>query len=284
MFAYRLLEKLTQQIKDAGRGISMIHVTKSGMEAWEVMLPPLKEQKRIAAILDQADALRRQRQAALDHLNTLGQSIFYDMFGDLIQNSMSWPISAIGDLFDLKHGFAFKSENFLENGRYTLLTPGNFHEEGGFKDRGNKQRYHDDPVPKEYVLHGGDLLVAMTEQAPGLLGSPIFIPETNIYLHNQRLGRVLKKTEVESSFIFEMMNSYPIRMEIQRTSTGTKVKHTSPKKISSIQIGVPSISLQNQFATIFEFLNSQKANFQNLLEKSNTLFDSLQQRAFRGEL
>jgi len=64
-FAYYLLQHITSAIKSAGRGISMLHMTKSGMEAWKVCIPPIPEQKRIAAILDQVNELRRKRRHAL---------------------------------------------------------------------------------------------------------------------------------------------------------------------------------------------------------------------------
>ena len=60
-----------------------------------------------------------------------------------------------------------------------LLTPGNFYESGGYRDRGEKQKYYYGEIPRDYVLEKGDMLVAMTEQAAGLLGSPILIPESD---------------------------------------------------------------------------------------------------------
>jgi type I restriction enzyme S subunit len=81
-FAFYLLQSITERVKASGRGISMIHMTKAGMEAWEVNIPPLDEQRRIAAILGKEDALRRKRKRALDLLENLTQSIFLETFGD----------------------------------------------------------------------------------------------------------------------------------------------------------------------------------------------------------
>src|SRR2546430_5234342 len=109
---------------------------------------------------------------------------------------MKWPVARFSALFRVKHGYAFKSQYFDSDGPFVLLTPGNFYEEGGYRDRGEKQRYYSGEIPRDYVLNCGDLLVAMTEQAAGLLGSPIRIPESNRFLHNQRLGLVTKKPGV----------------------------------------------------------------------------------------
>ena len=76
----------------------------------------------------------------------------------------------------MKHGFPFKSEYFREVGQYVVLTPGNFFEEGGFKRNADKDKCYSHTFPQEYVLKQGELIVAMTEQAEGLLGSTAKIP------------------------------------------------------------------------------------------------------------
>src|SRR5258708_3458590 len=73
------------------------------------------------------------------------------------------------------------SEFYADRGPYVLLTPGNFHEEGGFRWLGEKQKFYNGPVPKGFILNPGDMLVAMTEQAPGLLGSTFFVPSDAAY-------------------------------------------------------------------------------------------------------
>ncbi len=100
----------------------------------------------------------------------------------------TWRECKLGDLIEVKHGFAFLGEHFGNTGTHVVVTPGNFLEEGGFKDRGDKAKWYRGPIPEDYVLNEGDILVAMTEQAEGLLGSSALIPRSGFYLHNQRLG------------------------------------------------------------------------------------------------
>ncbi|MGQ7244659.1 restriction endonuclease subunit S [Salinicola sp. V024] len=265
-------------------GANLPRLSPKELANFQIPLPLLAEQKRIAAILDAADELRAKRREAIVQLDALLHSTFIDMFGDPVTNPMGWKVASLGEAFNLKHGFAFKSENFVPEGDYILLTPGNFFEQGGFRDRGHKQRYHNAPVPQDYVLDRGDILIAMTEQAPGLLGSPILVPESRKFLHNQRLGKVVKKTDIHSHFIIELMNTVSVRNRIQKDSTGTKVKHTSPAKISSIEIGVPPLDLQHRFATIVESVEQQKTKMRAHLAELDALFASLQHRAFNGEL
>ena len=80
-----------------------------------------------------------------------------------------WRDCKLGDLLDIMHGYAFLDEYFADSGTHIVLTPGNFRDEGGFKDKGDKEKWYRGPIPDEYVLQEGDLIIAMTEQAEGLL-------------------------------------------------------------------------------------------------------------------
>ena len=109
-----------------------------------------------------------------------------------------WVHSRLGDLVDIKHGYAFKGEYFFEEppGDF-LLTPGNFAIGGGFQ-WGKRKYYRDGPVPDDFVLRPGDLIVTMTDLSKGAdtLGYSAAVPESNVrLLHNQRLGKVIKKSE-----------------------------------------------------------------------------------------
>lgn len=283
-FLRRFLEAKTAQLESRARGVAQANINGAILKSLEVSLPPLAEQRRIAEVLDRADALRAKRRAALAQLDSLTQSLFLDLFGDPITNPKKLPIEPMGKLFSVKHGFAFQSEYFTNAGKFTLLTPGNFYEGGGYRDRGAKQKYYVGPMPTGYTLHKNDLLVAMTEQAPGLLGSPILIPESNMFLHNQRLGLVEAKPGADRLFLFHLFNTRAVRNQIQASSTGTKVKHTSPSKITAIKIPVPSISLQREFARRVAAVEKLKAAQRAALAELDALFASLQHRAFRGEL
>ncbi|WP_262287821.1 restriction endonuclease subunit S [Pantoea sp. Marseille-Q5743] len=152
-----------------------------------------------------------------------------------------WMWARVGDILSLKNGYAFKSNFFVEfRSKYILTTPGNFYETGGFRHRGDKTKYYHGPLDEEFILNPGDLIIPMTEQAPGLLGSAAFIPKDEyIYLHNQRLGKIEMYHEgVISEFIFWFFNSQLLRTELARTCTGTTVRHTSPDRILNALVPV----------------------------------------------
>jgi len=155
---------------------------------------------------------------------------------------MSWREVQLGDAIHVKHGFAFKGQYFSDNGEKIILTPGNFNEQGGFRLRPGKDRFYIGDIPEDYILAEGDLIVAMTEQGPGLLGSSALIPENGKYLHNQRLGLVQLRDEslFDKRFLYHLFNTRPVRTQISGSATGTKVRHTAPERIYRVKVSVPS--------------------------------------------
>ena len=155
---------------------------------------------------------------------------------------MSWREIILGDAIHVKHGFAFKGQHFSDNGEYIVLTPGNFNEEGGFRLRPGKDRFYTGDIPEEYILSKDDLIIAMTKQGSGLLGSSALIPDGDKFLHNQRLGLIqdLDETVLDKKFLYYLFNTRSVRGQISGSATGTKVKHTAPERIYRVNATVPS--------------------------------------------
>jgi type I restriction enzyme S subunit len=156
---------------------------------------------------------------------------------------MSWPEVQLGDGIHVKHGFAFKGEYFAASGEYLVLTPGNFLEKGGFRVRDGKERFYHADFPEEYLLSEDDLIVAMTEQGEGLLGSAARIPAEGKFLHNQRLGlvQITNPGLFDKRFLYWVFNSAAVRAQIRATATGAKVKHTAPERIKKVRMKVPKL-------------------------------------------
>lgn len=257
-----------------------------------VPLPPLTEQQRIVVILDEAfDGIATAKANAeqnLQNARALFESHLQSVFA---QRGKSWVEKPLNELCDIKHGFAFKSEFFTSEGDYVLLTPGNFYESGGYRDRGEKQKYYVGEIPHDYLLNEGDLLVAMTEQAAGLLGSPILVPESDKFLHNQRLGLVTKKPDVPwtNEFFFHVFNTQAVRKEIHDSASGVKVRHTSPTKIGDVVVSFPtSISEQRAIVSTLKGLSEETQRLESLYQCKLAALDELKKsllhQAFSGML
>ena len=180
----------------------------------------------------------------------------------------NWRDCKLGDLLQIKHGFAFLGEHFANVGTHVVLTPGNFIEKGGFKEKVDKAKWYNGPIPPEYVLKEGDLIIAMTEQAEGLLGSSALIPTSDIYLHNQRLGlvQIHDKTEADQNFIYYLFNSKPVRQQIRASASGTKIRHTAPSRIEDVKVRVPSLTTQQRIASILSAYDELIENSQRRIK------------------
>ncbi|WP_373548573.1 restriction endonuclease subunit S [Haliscomenobacter sp.] len=253
---------------------------------------PLPEQQRIVAILDEAFAAITKAKANAEQNLKNAKGLFESYLqGVFEQQGEGWEEKTLSELCNIKHGFAFEGEYFSNSGDFVLLTPGNFYESGGYRDRGEKQKYYVGKIPNDYILKKGDLLVAMTEQAAGLLGSPILVPESNKFLHNQRLGLVMPKNNIpwSNEFFFHVFNTRKVRKALHSTGTGVKVRHTSPTKIGEVLVRFPSsISVQNEIVSTLNSLSAQtkklEAIYQQKINDLEELKKVILQKAFSGEL
>lgn len=196
-----------------------------------------------------------------------------------------WEKRDLEGLISIKHGFAFKSEFFTDCGDLVLLTPGSFFESGGFRNQGEKTKYYVGFVPEGYLLKKGDMLLAMTEQAEGLLGSALFVPEDNLYLHNQRLGlvQIIKPERVCLDFLYLFFNNSSSRKQITEQSTGTKVKHTSPDRLCSVIGLIPPLPEQRKIAKILSAWDQAIATTERLIATSKQQKKALMQQLLTGK-
>lgn len=169
-----------------------------------------------------------------------------------------WSVTSLHGKLHVKHGYPFKSDHFSDAGKYIVLTPGNFYEKGGFKRQAGKEKFYLGDVPKDYLHNKGDLIVAMTEQSAGLLGSCAFVPDNDTYLHNQRLGLITTDPEqLDRAFFYYLFQTKSVREQIRLTSTGSKVKHTSPERIYSVNAALPKVEEQKKIAAALAALDAK---------------------------
>jgi type I restriction enzyme S subunit len=196
-----------------------------------------------------------------------------------------WEVRPLDGLASFIHGFAFQSSYFCDSGDYKLTTPGNFCESGGFRELRDKQKYYSGPIPSGYVLSKGDLIVAMTEQADGLLGSAAIIPEDCVYLHNQRLGRLrLESPSISCGYLYRVFNSPIYRRQVRETAAGTKVKHTSPKKLTEIVIPLPpTMAEQEAIAGALSDADALIESLEQLVAKKRQIKHGAMQELLTGQ-
>ena len=289
---YQMLA-LNDDVYALGKGAAQKNLDVPAFRTLPLFIPEsLAEQQRIVGLLDEAfeglATAKANAEKNLQNARALFESHLQSVF---TQRGPGWVEKPFSELCEIKHGYAFEGEFFSNEGDYVLLTPGNFYEDGGYRDRGEKQKYYTGEIPRGYVLNEGDLLVAMTEQAAGLLGSPILVPEPDKFLHNQRLGLVTKKPGVAwtNEFFFHVFNTQPVRKAIHASASGVKVRHTSPTKIGDVVVAFPtSLSEQKRIVTKLASLADETQRLARLSERKLAALAALKKsvlhQAFSGQL
>lgn len=197
----------------------------------------------------------------------------------------NWLNYSLGDLIDVKHGFAFKGEYMRDdiNQGPIVVAIGNFDYSGGFRFSETKTKRYTSEYPIDFTLQAGDMLLAMTCQTSGgeILGIPGVIPnDGQIYLHNQRLGKVVVKEPglICLEYLYWLFLSQDFNKFIFQRATGTKILHTSPNTILEYQNFFPPLAEQRIIAGhLWQLQNKIILNRQinqTLEQMAQTLFKS----------
>ncbi len=267
----------------SGVGGSLMRASPSLVAKIKVPVPPIAEQQKIASILDAADNLRQKDQQLIEKYTALSQSLFLEMFGDPVSNPMGWDKSIAENFIDLLTGFAFKSADYSSNKDDINLCGGLIITPSGIEwDKSNYwQRDRLDGLEK-YRIIDGDIVMAMDRPwiSSGFKIHKITKNDKESFLV-QRTARIRGKG-INQDFLYFLFKHNAF--EKQANTTETTVPHISPKDIRKYELIIPPINLQNQFAERIQSIETQKQLALANLEKSAALFNSLLQRAFKGEL
>ena len=244
----------------------------------EVPLPPLAEQRRIAAILDHADALRAKRRQILAHLDSLTKSIFHDMFGDPLRNGRGLPRSAIGSVAAVVTGNSpsrAEATNFGDEIEW--IKSDNL---GGVVATRSEEWLSESGRAKARVAPTGSVLVTCIAGSRTSIGKASLVDRDVAF--NQQINAVLPSDALEPLFLLAQLKAAP---ELVRAkSTGGMKGLVNKSSFQSIEILLPSPDDQRKFARCARQVDHQRLNVEPALVADDQLFHSLQSRAFRGDL
>ena len=246
----------------------------------QLPLPALAEQKRIAGILAAADALRAKRRESLAGLDTLLQSTFLGMFGDPVTNPMGWDAPPLADFCRTGSGGTPSRKNmqrYYEGGTIPWVKSGELREEviastSEYITQAALKETNVKLVPKDALLLA---LYGATVGRLGILG----IQATT----NQAVCHIIPDPlRADFRYMFHCLSNQ-VSYLVGRGVGGAQ-PNISQGLVKSLTIPLPPLNLQHRFATIVKSVEQQKARQQAHLAELNTLFASLQSRAFRGDL
>ena len=250
-----------------------------------VPVTPLEEQRRIAAILDQAETLRTQRRTALALLDRLTQSLFLEMFGDPAINQKGWEVKTIEELCEVKGGKRLpKGAEYSPTPtpyRYIRVTNLSY----GQVDQ-NQLLYLTPEVQKSierYVVNTGDVIISIAGSIGLIAPVPASLDGANLTENAAKLVQ-RRAGDYLPDFLAFMLGTKAIQDQIQSHVGQVTIGKLALFRIEKLNVPLPPLPLQQIFATRIASIEALKATHRRALAALDALFASLQQRAFTGAL
>lgn len=269
---------LTQKDKNCS-GATQKAITNAGLKKIRVSIPDYQLQEAIADQLDKISSVIQMRRSELQKLDDLVKARFVEMFGDPENNSFDWKEQPLSKHLDVVGGFAFKSDQFVEEG-IPVLRIGNIN--AGYFKPVNMVFWDNDDNLKKYKLFPGDLVMSLT----GTVGKDdygnvcILGNDYDEYYLNQRNAKLELKDSINKYYISTLLKFESIKKKLTGISRGIRQANISNKDILNLVVPIPNITTQIEFEQFVQQIDKSKFVVQQALDKAQLLFDSLMQQYF----
>lgn len=280
-FILKYVERELEKIIHRAAGSTIKGIKKEDLTEMKVILPPLPIQKKIAAILDAADAYRQKTKTLIAKYDELSQSLFLEMFGDPVKNEKGWPIRPMEELVQKITDGEHQNPSLVEHGKHLIMAKNVLHDSISFDEPKYVSKEDFEKYIKKCNPEYGDVLLVSRGATVGrctvvktdirfcLMGSVILIKASD-KLSGEFISQIFKHSNFSKKLV-----------AVSSASAQQAIYITHLKKL---KVPVPPIEFQNKFAERVQAIETQKAQAQASLDKAEDLFASLLQRAFKGEL
>jgi type I restriction enzyme S subunit len=260
-------------------------LSKSKFEGLSIPVPPLDQQRRIAAILDRANELRRKRRRTLSGLQSLANSVFRGMFGPINSLDCSWPVVPLGEVMrESKIGLVRAATEFGEGLRYSYVRMNAIQRDGRIDHSVIKTTNASDREAKEYALDPRDFLFN-TRNSKELVGKVGLWNGQAGALFNNNIMRIRFVDNLNPLFALWAFFTPLVRQEIEiRKSGTTSVFAIYAKDLKTLPFPMPPIELQETFSKRMSTIRTIDERCEQSMLDLETLFAALRHRAFNGEL
>jgi len=284
----RLLQSKFNFLRGSCTGATIPHISKSALLKIQIPVISISEQKRIAAILDKADALRQKNKQLLAAYDELLQATFLDMFGDPVANPNGWEKKLLtGCYISAKEGTkcgpfgsALKKNEYTVNG-IPVWTMDNI-QSNRFVE--GKSLFISEKKYNELVGYKTEINDIIISRA-GTVGKMCCIPFEGKAIISTNLIRLrLNHNILLPIFFTTLMSNWGPKVARLKTGSDDSFTHMNTGVLDNIELPVPPIALQNKFAEIVKNIEAQKALLRRSIQESEDLFNGLVQKAFKGEL
>lgn len=273
----------------ASDGANIKNIRTSELAKFKIPRPPLETQKKIAAVLEKADQLRKDCQQMEQELNSLAQSVFIDMFGDPVTNPKGWdkaPLSAIIDEFlGGKSLVAADDQNTEFSNRVLKISAVT---SGEFKPKESKPLPNEYEPQAEHFVKAGDLLFSRANTTELVGATTMVFDDHKGLVLPDKLWRFVWKDDNSLSpvFIWQQLCEAGVRKEMSKLSSGSggSMKNISKGKLKTLSVILPPLELQKNFELVYTKLRAELSHNKKQIQLAEEVFSSLMQKAFKGEL
>jgi len=280
-YLVRFLPRALKDIEARTPFVTVKHLSAKELRAINLPLPPIPEQRRIAAILDKADALRAKRREAIAKLDQLLQSVFIDMFGEPATNLKGWAIGVISDLLEsVKYGTSEKADLA---GNVPILRMSNITYNGEV-DLSDLKYLRAESVDDKYLVKPGDLLFNRTNSKE-LVGKTAVYEGPVPMAYAGYLVRARPRQAAGSTYISGFLNSAYGKATLRGMCKSiVGMANINAREFAAISIPLPPRSLQDNYASKVRSIKARRTALVHQQIALDGLFTSLQLRAFSGTL
>ena len=280
-FLFHALSNQVANLVARGVGGAQPNISQGIIKDLKLALPPLAEQRRIAEVLDRAEALRAKRRAALAQLDSLTQSLFLDLFGDPMTNQKGWKTCLLEDIAKKITDGTHKTPVYKDSG-IEFLSAKDL-KEGGIA--WGTEKFISEEEHRELVRRCnpelGDILLAKS----GSLGNVAIIDRSHQFSLFESLCLIKHDRErIEGQFLTGLLRAPSMLAHLLGKNKGVAIKHLHLVDVRNLRIPLPPIPLQREFARRVTAVEALKTAQRASLAELDALFATLQHRAFRGEL
>jgi type I restriction enzyme S subunit len=274
-----------RHVSSVAAGANINNLKNADLDDIEIPLPSIEEQRRLASILDAADALRTKRRRALAKLDTLTQAIFIDMFGDFDANTLRWSAVELGNIVSESRLGLVRGAGELDDEHPIPYIRMNAIGSNGELDLANVRRTLAAAAEiKSGRLEPGDLLFN-TRNSRELVGKTAIFRGNGTFVFNNNILRLRFTTEANPEYVNAAIRQPIVQRSLEVRKAGTtNVFAIYFKDLATVQMPLPPIDLQREFAGRIEALRNLVVPLETSATALDMVFAALQHRAFRGDL
>ncbi|WP_421947657.1 restriction endonuclease subunit S [Phaeodactylibacter xiamenensis] len=278
-YLFYFLSYFKPQLIEAGVGGAQPNISGKIIKETQIPLPPLSEQRRLAARLDKADAVRQKSRALVDVYAELGRSVFLEVFGDPVRNERGWEVVELEEISKKITDGTHQSPTFLSEGIPFLFVSNVKNNSISFQTSKYISIEEHEDLYKRTPIEIGDILVTTV----GSYGNVAAVASNEKFMFQRHVGYVKPDHSiVKYEFLVSALQSDFVQNQMHRVVKGVAQKTLNLKELKKLQIPLPPLPLQTRFAAMVANIEGQRRLAERQLEAAEAMFGGVLQGTFEG--